>query len=131
MARQKKTFYSDFNTSFAIHPSTLDLSVQTNENAVKQSIKNLILTDPYERPMQPRLGSRIRGLLFENMTPQAVSQCKTFIQETIKNHEPRAKLLNVDVTPDYDTNTLYATIMFTMINTTNPIEMDVVLERLR
>ena len=131
MAQQKKTFYSDFNTSFKRHPNTEDLSVTTNENAVKQSIKNLIMTDPYERPMQPRIGSRIRSLLFENMTPQAVSQCKTYIQETIKNHEPRAKLLNVDVTPDYDHNTLYATVIFTMINTSNPIELEVVLERLR
>lgn len=131
MAQQKKTYFSDFNTSFSRHPNTEDLSVVKNENAVKQSIKNLIMTDPYERPMQPRLGSRIRSLLFENITPQAVAQCKTFISETVKNHEPRAKLLNVLVTPDYDTNTLYATIIFTMINNNNPIELEVVLERLR
>ena len=59
MPTQDNKFFSDFNMSFATHDTTKDLSVLTNENSVKQAIKNLILTDVYERPFQPGIGCNI------------------------------------------------------------------------
>ena len=58
--------FSDFNNSFAVHPVKKDLSLKTDADSVKQAVKNLILTDKGERLMQPRIGCKIRSLLFEN-----------------------------------------------------------------
>ena len=60
--------FTDFNTSFAVHPTKKDLSLQTDVDAVKQSIKNLVLTDKMERLFQPTLGCDVRKMLFENFS---------------------------------------------------------------
>lgn len=123
--------YSDFNTSFAIHPIKNDLSLKNDEEAVKQSIKNLLLTDRGERPFQNNLGSNIRALLFENYTPQTLVLFKRYIYETIDNFEPRAVIKDIDISPDPDRNGLLATIIFRLINKERDVTLNVVLERVR
>jgi phage baseplate assembly protein W len=123
--------YSDFNTSFAIHPIKKDLSLKADEESVKQSIKNLLLTDRGERPFNNALGSNVRALLFENYTPQTMVLFKRFILETVENFEPRAIVKDIDISPDPDNNSIVASIIFRLINRSDDVQLDVILERVR
>jgi len=131
MPTQNNIFFSDFNTSLATQPSTKDLSVQTNENAVKQSIKNLILTDVYERPFQPGIGCNIRNTLFELFGPDTSERAKTYVKETIEQYEPRASIKDITVTPDVDRNLLAVKILFTIINTVEVQSLALLIDRIR
>ena len=123
--------FSDFNTSLATHPIKKDLSLKTDTNAVIQSLRNLLLTDKGERLFQPNIGSNIRQLLFENFTPQTTTLLKQFIAETIDNHEPRANLLDVTVSPNDDNNSLLVSLIVEVINNQDPVTLNLVLERIR
>ena len=123
--------YSDFFTDFSRHVNTGQLNRKTNDNAVKQSIRNLLLTDHYERPFQPQIGSNLRSLLFENFTLATQAQVEQYINEVFDNHEPRAELLNVVVTPNPDLNSMGISIYFRIINTTEQTQLDIIIERVR
>lgn len=122
--------FSDFNTSLAVHPVKRDLSLKTDVAAVKQSVRNLILTDRGERLMQPSVGSKIRSLLFENFTPTTVRLIKQYITETIDNHEPRASIIDIDVSADDDNNLLLVSLKFMVINNDEPALLDLQIERI-
>ena len=127
----KKVIYSDFNTDFSRNAVTGQLNRKTNAEAVKQSIRNLLLTDRYERPFQPEIGSGLKGLLFENFTPGVKLRAKKMIEEVFDNHEPRAHLMDTKVTSHPDQNMLSFQIIFRIINTTEPETLDIILERTR
>lgn len=122
--------FSDFNNSFAVHPVKKDLALKTDVNAVKQSVKNLILTDRGERLMQPTIGSKIRSMLFENFTGQTAQLVKQLIEETIDNHEPRAYITDVLVSPDPDNNNMNIKIVFGIINIEEPQRLELLIERI-
>ena len=123
--------FSDFNTSLAKHPIKGDLAVKTDVDAVKQSVKNLVLTNKMERPFQPTIGCDIRKLLFENISPMTIVMAKQTIVETIERHEPRCNIINVKASADEDSNALFITIVFSVINNTDVQELNLVLERVR
>ena len=123
--------YSDFFTDFSRSSSTGQLNKKTNENAVKQSIRNLLLTDFYERPFHPEIGSNLRGLLFENITPGVIPRAKKAIEEVFDLYEPRAALIRTDVIPTSDSLGLVVTIYFRIINSEGTESLDVILERTR
>ena len=127
----KKVIYSDFFTDFSRNSVTGQLNRKTNAEAVKQSIRNLLLTNRYERPFQPEIGSGLQGLLFENYTPGLELRAKKMVEEVFDNHEPRAELMKVDVGGNPDHNTLSFQITFRIINTTTPETLDIILERTR
>jgi phage baseplate assembly protein W len=91
----------------------------------------LLLTDPGERPMQPFLGGGIRALLFENVTPGTLKLIEEKVKNTIKNYEPRAELIDVLVSSIIDDNTVSVRVTFYIKNTSAPIQLDVILERIR
>lgn len=126
-----RSIYSDINTNFDLHPISNDVSRQVNENAVVRAIKNLILTDFYERPFKPSIGCNIRKLLFENFTPVTQSLIQTTISETLNAYEPRANIISVDVTSYEDLNSVTVTITFSLINREDPITIDLFLDRIR
>lgn len=126
-----ETVYSDFTTSFDIHPTKLDLVTTTNEEAVKRSIRNLLLTDRGERLFNPILGSDIRSLLFENFSPQTESSLRDYIETTINNYEPRANLIDVIVSAFPEANAYSVTVVFSVINKSEPIVLDILLNRIR
>lgn len=128
---KKENVYADFNTAFDIHPNKLDLVVTTNEDAVKRSIRNLLLTNRGEKLFNPIYGSDVRGLLFENISPQTESAMREYIELAIQNFEPRANLLEVLVSSLPDDNTYAVTIVFSVINRTEPITLDLLLNRIR
>jgi len=124
-------FYSDIPTNFDIHPVKEDLVLITNEVAVKRSIRNLLLTDPYERFFNPGLGSGIRQTLFENVSQDTEYVLKEKIADTINNYEPRARLISITAKGFPDDNAYEVTIVFSLVNNTSPITLDFVLRRVR
>jgi phage baseplate assembly protein W len=123
--------YSDLDLNFTIHPVKKDINRYTNETAVVNSIKNLILTNHYERPFQPDIGSNVRRLLFENMDTITATTLEKEIQQTIKNYEPRANISRLNVSPDYDNNGFKVYMEFYVVNRTSPITINFFLERIR
>lgn len=130
MARNTRTF-SDIDFNFTAHPVTGDIVRKYDEEAIKQSVKNLILTQNYERPFHSEIGSQLRGLLFEPATPMLAILLKRAITDTIINFEPRVKLIDVTVKLSPDTNSVNVTIEFSIINTVRPIQVTMTLKRTR
>jgi uncharacterized protein len=130
-AGRASAIYSDLTTSFAIHPNKLDVLVYTDEEAVKRSILNILLTNRGERLFNPTLGSNIQALLFENISPQTESAIKSYIETAIENEEPRAQLIDVVVAALPDENAYAATVVFSIINNSDPIILDFLLNRIR
>ena len=125
------SIFSDLDLSFIQHPVTNKLSRKKNRDAVKQSVKSLILTDFYERPFKPNIGCSIRYYLFELFTPPVKQQMENAIREVIANHEPRAELIDVLVEERPDMNALTVSVAFFINNDPNPVVLDVILERVR
>jgi hypothetical protein len=123
--------YSDLFTNFDVHPDNHDLVIKKNENAVKTAIRNLILTNKYERPFAPRLGGNIRNFLFEPITPATQQNLKDEITYIITNYEPRANLIDVVVSPHVDENAYEITIIFSIINIGTPVTLNTFLYRIR
>lgn len=130
MARNTRTF-SDLDLNFTRHPVSNDVVRKYDEDAVKQSIKTLVLTQVYEKPFHSEIGSRIRGLLFEPATPMLKLMLQREITDTITNYEPRVRLNDVIVEVSPDNNEVFAQIVFTIVNTTRPVQVDLILTRTR
>ena len=127
----KKSLYSDFHMDFFKNPVSLDLAVNRDEEAVKQSIKNLLLTDRGERPFQPNLGSDIRKMLFENLTPNTSLVMREMIRETVEQYEPRANLIGVDIIATPDNNAVRVVVVFKVINSEEEVTLVTTLTRVR
>jgi phage baseplate assembly protein W len=123
--------FRDLDLSFNIHPVRKDVNVHKSERAVINSIKNLVLTNHYERPFQPELGSNIRRLLFENVDSVMAAQIEREIEETIENFEPRAQVSKVTAIAAPDENKYNIVLEFFVINNPNPITINFFLERIR
>lgn len=130
MARNTRIF-SDIDLNFTVHPVTKDITRRYDENAIKQSVKNLLLTRNFERPFHSEIGSPIRTLLFEPVGPMFVVMMQRAIIDVINNFEPRVEILDVSVNDSIDANAVYITLEFKIVNTERPISLDLVLERTR
>lgn len=131
-AKSKKiTIYQDFKKNLERSPLSQDLTVHKDEDSVKESIKNLILTDRGERLMQPDLGGDITAMLFENMTPGTLKLIEDKVRTTIQLYEPRCELINVTASSNIDDNKVHVSITFYISNVQQPIDLDVFLERTR
>jgi phage baseplate assembly protein W len=128
---KKITLYQDFKKNLEKSPVSSDLTVLKDEDAVKESIKNLILTDRGERLMQPDLGGNISGMLFENITPATLVLIQNNVRTTIDLYEPRAELIDVIASSNIDDNVVKVEIAFYITNVQQPITLDVFLERTR
>jgi phage baseplate assembly protein W len=128
---QRKEIFKDFDLSFSRHPLTNDIAVKTDVNAINQSIKSLLNTNFYERSFRPNIGSNIRKILFEPADPITINDLRQAIKETIINYEPRVNLLNTVVVDRSERNSYEIFITYSVIFKDQPIELSVVLERLR
>jgi phage baseplate assembly protein W len=130
--RQKKiSIYSDFKKNLEVSPLSLDLTLNKDEDAVKESIINLLLTDRGERLMQPALGGNLRAMLFENITPGVMVMIEDQVRTTLDLYEPRAEVIDVNVTSNIDDNVVKIQIEFYISNNQQSISVDVFLERTR
>lgn len=130
-ANRTKEIYSDFLTNFNLHPNTGNLLKRTDIEAVKRSIRNLLLTDKGERMFQPDLGSNVRNYLFENASSVTQNSLKESITTTIKNYEKRANLIDVIVALSNDEHSYNIDIYFTVINNPTVAVFNVQLDRVR
>ena len=121
--------FKDISLSFEPHPVTKDLTILKNENAIKQSIKNLVLTVPGEKPFQPSIGSRISELLFEpldNFTADAVRQ---EVVNTIEQYEPRVTLARVNVRMNFVNNSFNVEVVYKIVGLPTVETIEFVLKR--
>ena len=130
MARNTRT-YTDLDFNFLLHPRSKDVSIRSDEEAVKQSIRNLVMTRNYERPFRSYIGSQVNTLLFEPASYITTNMIERSISDVINNFEPRAVLISVNSEMKYDDNTLNVVITFKMKNTEAPITVSMILERTR
>jgi phage baseplate assembly protein W len=147
--------YSDLDLDFIAHPTTGDVVRKKGVDAIKRSLRNLILTNHYERPFRSDIGSNIRRILFEPVTPLMANELNKFIKEVIDKYEPRVELVNVAVTidptdkspiranyglftqtretfsNDLDSNAYRVDIIFKIVNRPEPLTATFFLERIR
>ena len=123
--------YKDLDLFFS-KKSNKDVNKVTDVEAVKRSVRNLVLLNSYEKPFHPEIAGDVRALLFENMTPLTSAVIARKIQDVIENFEPRARLTGVNVVPDFDKNAYDVTVYFYVVNApTELVEVTQLLERLR
>lgn len=123
--------YKDLDLLFNVHPIKKDINKHTAEMAVINSIKNLVLTNHYERPFQPELGSNVSKLLFENLDFITAAALEREITQTITNFEPRASVYRIKAIPDYDNNGFSIDMEFLIKNRTEPVTITFFLDRVR
>ncbi len=129
--KARQSLYSDFYKDMTVNPITNDLALRYDEDAVKESIKNLVLTDRGERLFQPNLGGDIRAMLFENNTPSTLKIIQEQIKSIINSYETRANVIDVQTTSNIDDNKVAVKIIFSIRNREDPITVTVFLERVR
>jgi phage baseplate assembly protein W len=127
-SRVARRWFTDLDINMTLHPQTGDTLVKTDINAIKRSVKNLLLTGLYERPFKPSLGLNLRGMLFELSTQDNIV-LEDNIKALIGSFEPRARV--TEVLTSHIGNELNVTMMFTISNDPQPHELDLVLTRVR
>ena len=124
--------YKDLDLFFAKTQASNDVRKVTDIQAVKRSVRNLVLLNHYEKPFHPEIGSGIRDMLFENMNNMTAFILAKKIEDVIINFEPRVRLINVRADPNLDRNEYEVTIEFFVVNTpTELVDLTVFLEVLR
>ena len=123
--------FKDINLSLAKHPITGDIASLSNIEAVKRSVRNLINTNFYERPFHPEIGSNVRSVLFEPVSPVVAAVLERHVKDVIDNFEPRAELIDVVVSDNADANEYRVQIKFFVVNSSDIVDMNIFLERLR
>ena len=122
---------SDLDLGFTIHPNLNDIRPLKDLEAIKQSVKNLVLTNQGDRPFQPSIGGNVTRLLFEPADPFIISELQEEIKAVIEREEPRVNHVAVRVDNRDDINSLHVAIQFNVVGKTLPASMDFYLERLR
>ena len=130
MTRKIRTF-KDIDLTFIPHPVTGDVVKRYDENAIKLSIINLILTQKYERPLQPELSSKVVNMLFEPLNTGIAGIISKTVKEVITNFEPRGRIVSVFTDPDENKNGYKVYIEFRIINQVEPIRINTFLRRVR
>jgi phage baseplate assembly protein W len=125
----RHSVYSDINISFDIHPITRDIIPVTDLDAVKNSVKNIALSNLFDRPFNTRLGSNLTALLFENDDPLISMKVSDYLQEAIRIHEPRVSTVDVDTVAS--DNSITVTVFFTITNSDQVYDTTFALNKLR
>jgi len=123
--------YSDFDNMFLPNPFTKQLGRKTNESSVSQSLRNLLLTNKYERRRNPDFGSTISRYLFEPFSPTVLDEVEARVRSAITNNEPRVRILDLEVTTDSQEQTLIIDLRFATVSAPKPERLRVTLNRVR
>ena len=130
-SKRSSRIFKDLNLDFQANTATKDIQKMLDVEAVKRSVRNLINLNHYEKPFHPEIGSNLRGMLFENITPQMTHAISKQIDLLLKNFEPRCRLVQINVQPFIERNGYRASISFFVVNTPERVEVETFLERLR
>ena len=130
-SKRSARIYKDLNLDFQQNTATKDIQKMLDVESVKRSVRNLINLNHYEKPFHPEVGSNLRALLFENITPQISHFIGKQIELLIRNYEPRCRLVQVANMPNLDRNGYSVSISFYVVNHPEPVQVETLLERLR
>lgn len=130
LVTSRNRLYKDIDLTFAKKPSG-EIYKKTDAAAVKQAVKNLLLTNKYEKPFQPEFGGDLNNLLFELVDNNTVYEIDGAIREAIKRYEPRARVRQVATNLQPDANSISVTITFQIVNTEEVVTLDTTITRLR
>ena len=130
-SKRSARIYKDLNLDFQQNSATKDIQKMVDIESVKRSVRNLINLNHYEKPFHPEIGSNLRAMLFENITPQMSHAIQKEISLLLENFEPRAKLVQVSTMPEFDKNAYSATISFYVQNSPDRVVVESFLERIR
>ena len=124
-----KESFSDLDLTFTAHPVTGDIVTKKDANAIRQSIKNILLTNHYERPFKPNFGADLRGMIFEANDPIIGQRIKERIVEEIKILEPRVGRATIKVIQN--DNTVDVSVAYTISGSSSVQEVEFTLSRVR
>ena len=130
-SKRSTRIYSDLNLSFTKNPATKDVARLFDVQAIKRSVKNIILTNKYERPFNSDFGCNLRGFLFENITEPLLVIIKDRVAMAIEKYEPRVSVEDVVVKDDQDKNGLSIMVSFLINGTEAPVSVSTFLQRVR
>jgi phage baseplate assembly protein W len=130
LVTSRNRLYKDIDLTFAKKPSG-EIYKKTDAAAVKQAVKNLLLTNRYEKPFQPEFGGDLNNLLFELVDNDTVYEIDGAIREAIKRYEPRARVRQIATNLQPDANSIGITITFQIVNTEEVVTLDTTITRLR
>ena len=124
--------YRDLDLFFGKKGTDSDVSVVEDVQAVKRSVRNLVLLNEYEKPFHPEIHGGVRDMLFENMTPIVANVIARKVEDVINNFEPSARLVSVRAIPNLDNNAYEISISFYVVNApTELVDLSIMLERIR
>ena len=127
-----RKYFADLDLKFASNPVTKDVSIKYDSDAIRRAVKNLVLTDNFERPFKPGIGANIRAILFELTDEDLTDEIALRVTTLLENFEPRIEDVRVEVSEDtLDSNALNVTIYYNIKNDPRPQELDVVVNRIR
>lgn len=127
----RRRSYADLDLRFRVNPNTRDIRPVKDISAIKNSVRNLLLTNKLERPFQPDLGSNLTKLLFEPADPVTVGLIKEDIAITLANNEPRVRVTDIQVEDYSDRNAYFISVTFRVINLNADAEVELYLERVK
>lgn len=123
--------YADLDLDFTAHPLTGDVVKKYDTEAVKRSVRNLVLMNTGDKPFHPEYGSDVRKMLFEPITLTTAISIEARVKHMIEQFEPRADLINIQVIPDEINNGYEVVIEFSTINVLEPVTTSIILQRIR
>jgi len=129
IARQET--YKDADFTFKENPNTNDVAIKKNNEAVKQSVLNILRTNHGERPFNYYFGANLRSYLFENMTNITAAQMATSVNNSLRNHEPRIEVLNTNIQARADENDVRITVTGRVLSSNEVLDISTTIERLR
>ena len=130
-SKRSNRIYADLNLSFTKNPATKDVARLFDVQAIKRSVKNIILTNKFERPFDSDFGCNLRGFLFENITEPLLVIIKDRVAMAIEKYEPRVTVEDVVVKDDQDKNGLSIMVSFLFNGTEAPVSVSTFLQRVR
>ena len=130
-SKRSNRIYKDLNMSFTKNPATKDVARLFDVQAIKRAVKNIILTNKYERPFNPDFGCNLRGFLFENITAPLLVIIKDRVAMAIEKYEPRVSVEDVVVKNDIDKNGINIQVSFLINGVEAPVTVSTFLQRVR
>tara|TARA_Y100000593_G_scaffold64333_1_gene118771 strand:+ start:1869 stop:2258 length:390 start_codon:yes stop_codon:yes gene_type:complete len=126
-----KVKYKDITFGLEKHPNTNQPLTVSDNNAIRSSLKNLVMMNHYDKPFHPEIGSGVYDLLFEPMNDATTIMLRENIAEVLGSYEPRINLSGVSVEPFYEQGLYQITIVYSFINQTETQELGLTMEVLR
>ena len=126
-----KKNYQDLNFDFTANPVTGDVTTVKDSVSVKRGIRNVLMTENFERLFQPELGSGIKNILFEQMTPITEQRLEDEVASAIEAWEQRAEIIHINVTSEEEYNRYKVSVKFRINNSIETEQVDVFLSRER